>query len=109
MEINIDASSMLNKIKISFSREILIFIALIIISLALIPISIFIVGNIIIDDYCSDPLLINYCENGGITHLYQRVWEDFLSFNVSAWALITAPYLIILLTRTIVYINKKFN
>jgi|TARA_B100001250_G_scaffold414581_1_gene454145 hypothetical protein len=97
---------MANKIKLNYLKEIIYLIIIVFLSCMLIPVSIYIVGSVIIDDYCSDPMSIGYCINGGINHLYQSIWGDILLFEPSAWLLISSPYFIILLIRLIIYINK---
>ncbi|MBI80060.1 MAG: hypothetical protein VYC50_00190 [Pseudomonadota bacterium] len=98
---------MTNKIKLNYLKEVIVFIGIVILSYIVIPISIYIVGSVIIDDYCSDPMSTDYCFNGGINHLYQSIWKDILLFEPSAWLLISSPYFIILLIRSIIYINRQ--
>ena len=69
---------MTNKIKLNSLKEVIVFIGIVILSYIVITISIYIVGSVIIDDYCSDTMSTDYCFNGGINHLYQSIWKDIL-------------------------------
>lgn len=78
--------------RISLSKEIAIFVVLVVFGMVLLPISIYVVGQKVIGEYAP---------NAGVLDLMGAIWADLAAFRPAAWLLTLSPYIVVTLLRIV--------